>query len=334
MQTDNNKQERKQCGRCKVNLKIEDFRLKRCGNYTARCIQCNITMVQKSKCIHNKRKSTCKECGGSSICEHKRIKSQCKDCCGGSICEHNKRKSACKDCGGSQICEHKRVKSRCKDCGGSQICEHKREKAACKDCGGSQICEHKRQKSQCKDCGGGSICEHNKRKSACKDCGGSQICIHSRQKSQCKDCGGGSICEHNREKSRCRDCRGSQICIHTRQKSTCKDCDPAGHLQCVVRGRINCALKSNKNKSSIEYLGCTIDEFKEHIEKQFTGGMTWDNHGNGTNGWHIDYICPIKYAENGVAPKLEDIIKRLHWKNTQPMRATENISKGNRFIGK
>ena len=33
-----------------------------------------------SKCHHNRRKSTCKECGGSSICEHNRIKYHCKQC--------------------------------------------------------------------------------------------------------------------------------------------------------------------------------------------------------------------------------------------------------------
>ena len=32
------------------------------------------------KCPHNRQKSKCKECGGSSICEHNRIKSSCKDC--------------------------------------------------------------------------------------------------------------------------------------------------------------------------------------------------------------------------------------------------------------
>jgi hypothetical protein len=195
-------------------------------------------------------------------------------------------------------------------------------------------CEHNRVKSTCKECGGSSICEHKLVKSQCKKCGGSQVCIHSRQKSQCKNCGGGSICEHKRVRSKCKDCGGSQVCIHSRQKSTCKDCDPAGHLRCVVSGRIQSALKSNKNGSSIEYLGCTIDELKEHIEKQFTDGMTWDNRGNGPNAWHINRICPIKYAENGVAPTLEDVIERLHWKNTKPMWATENISKGNRFIGK
>jgi hypothetical protein len=86
------------------------------------------------KCQHNKRKSICKDCGGSQICIHKR------------------RKSECKDCGGSQICIHKRIKSQCKDCGGSKICIHKKIKPSCKDCGGSQICIHKRLKSTCNLC--------------------------------------------------------------------------------------------------------------------------------------------------------------------------------------
>jgi hypothetical protein len=123
----------------------------------------------KYKCVHNRQKSQCKECGGTSICEHKRDKSKCKDC------------------GGSQICEHKREKSSCKECGGSQICKHKRVKSACKECGGVSICEHNRQKSRCKECGI-CICEHNKRKSICKECGGSQICEHKKNKSSCKEC--------------------------------------------------------------------------------------------------------------------------------------------------
>ena len=56
-------------------------------------------------------------------------------------CEHNRQKSRCKDCGGSSICEHNKLKSRCKDCGGSSICEHNRQKSRCKDCGGSELCK-------------------------------------------------------------------------------------------------------------------------------------------------------------------------------------------------
>jgi hypothetical protein len=84
-------------------------------------------------------------------------------------------------------------------------------------------------------------------------------------------------------------------------------------------------LKSNKKNKSIEYLGCPIEEFKKHIEKQFTEGMTWDNHGE----WHIDHIVPLKY-EN---PSIEEVMERLHYTNTQPLWASDNISKGNRYIG-
>ncbi len=240
-------------------------------------------------------------------------------------CEHNRQKTTCKECKGSQICEHNRRKSRCKDCGGSEICEHNRQKSACKDCGGSEICEHNRRKSYCKECGGTQICEHNREKSRCKECGGSQICEHNREKSKCKECRGSQICEHNRIKSRCKDCGGSQICEHNKIKSQCKECDPQGHLSALVSSAVRNALKSNKSMNSIEYLGCTIEEFKEHIEKQFEEGMTWENHGE----WHIDHIIPLKY-EN---PTLEETIERLHWTNTQPLWASDNIAKGNRFCG-
>ena len=63
-----------------------------------------------------------------------------------NVCEHGRRKSYCKECGGSAICEHGRQKQRCKECGGSAICEHGRQKPQCMECGGSAICEHGRQK--------------------------------------------------------------------------------------------------------------------------------------------------------------------------------------------
>jgi len=186
-------------------------------------------------------------------------------------------------------------------------------------------CEHNRERSQCKECGGASICEHDKQKSKCKECGGSDICKHDRRKSRCKECGGSSICEHNRRKSQCKECGGSSICEHKRRKSQCKECDPIGHLSSTVRSSVRSALKSKKSKKSNEYLGCTIEEFKKHIEKQFLEGMTWDNHGE----WHIDHIIPLKYQN----PTIEEVMERLHYKNTQPLWASDNMAKGNRFIG-
>ena len=53
---------------------------------------------------------------------------------GGKRCIHNRIKYNCKDCGGSSLCEHSRRRSRCKDCGGSGICEHSRQRSTCKEC--------------------------------------------------------------------------------------------------------------------------------------------------------------------------------------------------------
>jgi len=147
------------------------------GKRRLTCIICKANRI-KLKCEHQKRKSQCKECGGSSFCEHQRQKSQCKECGGGSICEHQRIRSQCKECGGSKICEHKRIRTQCKDCGGSKISEHQRQKSLCKECGGSQICEHQKRRSICKECEGSSICEHQKRSSQCKICSPHNVIIN------------------------------------------------------------------------------------------------------------------------------------------------------------
>ena len=87
-------------------------------------------------------------------------------------------------------------------------------------------------------------------------------------------------------------------------------------------------MKYNKEMSSTEYLGCDIETFKAHIKSQFKEGMTWENHGE----WHIDHKIPLKYKHNGETPSLEEVAKRLHYTNTQPLWASENMSKGNRYI--
>jgi hypothetical protein len=146
---------------------------------------------------------------------------------------------------------------------------------------------------------------------------------------------GGSICEHNRQRHLCLDCGGSQICSHQIQKASCKVCDPAGHLRLVVANRVRDALDGGKEKGTLEYLGCNIVAFRAHIEAQFQPGMTWENHGKGDGTWQIDHIIPIKYpGADGDPPTLEEVASRLHYTNTQPMWTTENIAKGNRFIGR
>ena len=79
---------------------------------------------------------------------------------------------------------------------------------------------------------------------------------------------------------------------------------------------------------SKEYIQCTTEELKAHIEAQFQQGMSWKNYGE----WHIDHIIPIKYKQDGKIPTLEEVVQRLHYTNAQPLWAYENLSKGNRYI--
>lgn len=100
----------------------------------------------------------------------------------------------------------------------------------------------------------------------------------------------------------------------------------------IVRNHVRSALKAEKSERSLDYLGADITTYRAHIEEQFTEGMTWDNYGE----WQIDHITPLKYRdpETGELPTLEQTIERLHYLNTQPMWAKDNIAKGNRRIGK
>ena len=105
--------EKKQYTKCKHFLLFDCFKNKK-SQLTKCCIKCLDYCKksrQKTKCIHRRQRSKCKDCCGGHICEHGRQRSQCKDCGGSRICEHNKTKSRCQDCGGCEICGHNKIKS-------------------------------------------------------------------------------------------------------------------------------------------------------------------------------------------------------------------------------
>ena len=82
--------------------------------------------------------------------------------------------------------------------------------------------------------------------------------------------------------------------------------------------------KGEKHTSSMELLGCTIEDCRAHLEKQFSDGMSWINHGE----WHIDHRKPCASFDmtNGDEQKI-----CFHYTNLQPMFASENISKSDSF---
>lgn len=76
----------------------------------------------------------------------------------------------------------------------------------------------------------------------------------------------------------------------------------------------------NKQQSFNQYIGCSQDELRAHIQSQFTEGMTWDNYGK----WEIDHIFPLSKAQND-----RHVYRLSHYKNLRPLWVKENRSKNN-----
>lgn len=95
---------------------------------------------------------------------------------------------------------------------------------------------------------------------------------------------------------------------------------------------MNHHLKSNfilKNKTKwLSFVTYSIEDLKKHIESKFLPQMTWENYGK----WHIDHIKP-KSLFNIEDQNCEEFKKCWSLDNLQPLWATDNIKKGNRFIG-
>lgn len=93
-----------------------------------------------------------------------------------------------------------------------------------------------------------------------------------------------------------------------------------------LRSRIRCALKKIcKSKRTLELLGCSIEQLKEHLQKQFKKGMNWENYGY--YGWHVDHIKPCCTFD---LTKPEEQHKCFHYTNLQPLWAKENQQKGDK----
>jgi len=104
--------------------------------------------------------------------------------------------------------------------------------------------------------------------------------------------------------------------------------DEVFRLRLNVRNRINNFIKNKGltvNYSSIELLNCTPEFLKEHLEKQFTEGMSWGNYGY--YGWHIDHVIPLSSAKTE-----EEIYKLCHYTNLQPLWRIDNMKKTNKIL--
>lgn len=107
--------------------------------------------------------------------------------------------------------------------------------------------------------------------------------------------------------------------------------DPQVNLATKIRNRISGAIRrcqrgSEKAGATISLLGCSFNEFKVHIERQFTRGMTWEKLMKGEI--HLDHIRPISSFDLTDPEQQADAFNYL---NVMPLWAKANLSKSNRI---
>ena len=153
------------------------------------------------------------------------------------------------------------------------------------------------------------------------------------------------------KESRCRDChreyrQANKTSIQAKHKRYCKKNratvserarqyqrkrrkdDPMFRLRHNVRGRIyNAIINGGYSKASKthEILGCTHKELQQHIESQFTEGMSWDR----ISEIHIDHRLPVSAANTE-----EELLALNHHRNLQPMWASDNLAKSDSYCPK
>lgn len=116
---------------------------------------------------------------------------------------------------------------------------------------------------------------------------------------------------------------------YTKKYREIKKDDPKWLLRKNLADRIREAVKSqygDKAHKSMELLGCTIEHVRDHLESQFTEGMTWYNMGRG--GWHIDHIIPCAFFDL-TKPSHQKVC--FNWQNLQPLWEKDNCAKGDKI---
>lgn len=80
----------------------------------------------------------------------------------------------------------------------------------------------------------------------------------------------------------------------------------------------------DKSERTVYYVGCNLQDLRNHLENTFQEGMTWENYGE----WHIDHIIPC--SSWNLADEKE-LRMCFHYTNLQALWASENIEKKDHF---
>lgn len=122
---------------------------------------------------------------------------------------------------------------------------------------------------------------------------------------------------------------GNRLSINARHRAWSanrRETDPSFRITRSLRERIRRTLMdgiaggASKSAPTMKLLGCTMEQFMEHIEAQFDTKMTWSNYGE----WHLDHISPCS-SFNLTDPEQQR--QCFNWWNIQPLWASDNFKK-------
>lgn len=104
--------------------------------------------------------------------------------------------------------------------------------------------------------------------------------------------------------------------------------DPGYQMQKRISRGIRHAVSNHSARGGLRtlaMLGYTKEDLLRHIEKQFFGGMSWQN----MDRWHIDHIVPIASFDKS-SP--DWFVKAWGLPNLRPIWARENMTKNSKRL--
>ena len=118
------------CTNCKVECKIDCFKMKRSGYYYNQCNKCAASgkryreknreilrnKREEKKCLHGKQPSQCMECRPDAFCPHGKRPQQCRECRPDAFCPHEKFPHTCRECRPDAFCPHGKFPHTCRQC--------------------------------------------------------------------------------------------------------------------------------------------------------------------------------------------------------------------------
>jgi len=107
------------------------------------------------------------------------------------------------------------------------------------------------------------------------------------------------------------------------EKSKLSNSPPEDRIKKNFKNRIKllCPNLEDLDKIYDKIIGCSKDDFKKHLQSNFTSEMSWDNYGD---FWDVDHTIPCRAFDH---TNFFHILKCWNYKNLKPLKKGENYTK-------